>query len=457
MSVVTIDYDKLSKISKSASNAASEMNDYIDALTKKVTKKYSDITGGASSKTSSSEYYVNHKISKLKEKKEYYSNFSEAVTKFSKNAKEADKQVAKQIKSSTYDFVETHDYIEVNWWTELKEFFIDLKNACPLFEAISAIIGATIDEFKNLFADLKHWYKCGGGKEVIGVVLAVAGAVAAVVLAVVAIVTAAGFFAICAAIAAVITAVNAIYNVYSSAKSLKSKLKGDPGWAKIYGDQDTVQDALRQTNFGNGILNKISFVGAGVIDTVKTFCDVMVIINSVKNVCNTVKEIKAYANRSQTRGFGDVFKMYLKNEKNYNNKSVRDYIKDRVSKKDPLKQLDNKISSLKDTVQIIKSGSDKAKTLKEISKLERLKDIKDVGDLYKKAADVSGKLYDYTIGGNFSLKEFGKDIADEVVGKFKTTDIMNKGWKLYKGNIKSLVNDYRGYRANSKRGYRYTY
>lgn len=426
MSSVKIDYNKLSTISKNASNAASKMQDYIDDLTKKVSNKYSGITGGASTKTNNSEYYVNQKISQLKKKKGYYSTFSKAVSTFSDKAQDIDRDVAKTIKASKDQFIDKHDYIDVNWWTELKEFFIDLKNSCPLFEVIGNLIDKTIDGLRDLWADLKYWYKCGGGKEIIGVVLAVAGAVTAVVLAVCACVPPiCGIVAVCAAIAAVITAINAIYNVYSSTKALESKLNGDPAWAKIYGDRDTVQDELRQRNFGDGMLNKLSYIGAGAIDIVQTVCDVVLIVNSIKNVCNTVKEIKAYANRSRTREFKDVLKMYMKNEKNYKGLKVRDYIQSRVNKLDPLKQ---------DTYIV--------------------KEIKKGASTVKSWFDSGEKIINYTIGGEFSFNNLAKDLGKRVADNFNSGKTINKVLKL-RNNITSMNSTYNGYNANYSKGYSY--
>ena len=172
MSSVTIDYDKLSTISRNANSAASRMNDYINDLTKKVTGKYGEIAGGSTSKTQNSEYYVNQKISQLRAKKDQYTSFATAVNSLSAKAQDIDKDVAKKIRASKDQFVDKHDYISTDWWTDIKNWFIDLKNSCPLFNAIGQLIENTITELKNLWADLKYWYKCGGGKEIIGVVLA---------------------------------------------------------------------------------------------------------------------------------------------------------------------------------------------------------------------------------------------------------------------------------------------
>lgn len=221
MSSVTIDYEKLSTIAQNADNAVSRMND----LTQNVISKYGGITGGATTKTQNSEYYVNQKISKLKEKKEQYASFSTAVSSLCSNAQDIDRDVAKTITASTDQFIDKHDYISTDWWTDIKNWFIDLKNSCPLFNAIGQLIENTITELKNLWADLKYWYKCGGGKEFIGVVLAVAGAVAAVVIAICACVPPiCGIVAVCAAIGAVITAINSIVNVGTSIMANRPKI-----------------------------------------------------------------------------------------------------------------------------------------------------------------------------------------------------------------------------------------
>ena len=111
MSSVTIDYDKLSTISRNANSAASRMNDYINDLTKKVTGKYGEIAGGSTSKTQNSEYYVNQKISQLRAKKDQYTSFATAVNSLSAKAQDIDKDVAKKIRASKDQFVDKHDYI----------------------------------------------------------------------------------------------------------------------------------------------------------------------------------------------------------------------------------------------------------------------------------------------------------------------------------------------------------
>ena len=247
---ISLDYGHLDDIINEASEASSMMQDYIDDLSNKVVSCYGDVSGGSSENLSNSEYYVNNKIKALTAKKSTYSLFANNVSAFSKFASEKDDYVAKTISEAKKYFVDQHDYIKSDWWTSIKEWFIDLKNSCPLFDAIGNLINNIAEGISSLIDELVYWYKCNGGKEIIGVCFAYLGAIAAVVLAVLACVPPiCGFVAFCVLVGAVITAANAIYNIISSYHALDAINRDDPAWAKIYSDQDTIQDWLRNTDF----------------------------------------------------------------------------------------------------------------------------------------------------------------------------------------------------------------
>lgn len=418
MSTVVIDYDQLNSIAKNAEKAANKMNDYINDLTKKVSNKYSSIDGGQSGKTSNSQYYVNQKINKLRTKKTAYTSFATDVKNLSKCSKEIDKEVAKTINSSKDEFIDKHDYIETNWWTDLKEWFIDMKNKCPLFDAICNLIQGVIDNVSNLFRDLKYLYKCGGGKEIIGIALAILGAVAAVCLAIAACVPPiCGIVAVCTAIGAVLTAINAIVNVATSIAAKQAKDKGDPAWAKVYSDQDTAQDVLRQHRFKKGWMNKASYFAATGIDAVQLVCDVVAIYDGIKHVQNTFRELKKYANQSRTRNFGQIFKDYLFNKKNYKGEKMRDLI----SKRADIRTLRNyKATKAMSIAQYEKS----------LTKWQ--KNIKNIGKKISTGKDVLEKIGKILNGDKFSPSKTAKNIAKKFqIPKtvFKVYDIYDKNWK----------------------------
>lgn len=423
MSTVVIDYDQLNSIAKNADKAANRMNDYINDLTKKVSNKYFSLEGGQSSKTSNSQYYISQKLKSLRTKKSAYTSYATDIKNLSKRAKEIDKEVAKTINASKDDFIDKHDYIETNWWTDLKEWFIDMKNKCPLFDAICNLIQGVIDNVPNLFSNLKYWYKCGGGKEWIGFGLAIAGAVAAVLIAIASF-PVSGVIAACAAIGACIAAANAIVNVVTSKKAVDAKSKGDPAWAKIYGDQDTAQDVLRQTKFGDGTLNQLSIIAATSIDIVQLVCDVVAIYDGIKHVQNTFKELKKYANQSKTRNFGQIFKDYIFNKKNYAGKKMRTEI---ISKRADLRTLRNyKVTKAMSLKQYEKTLTDWQKFAKKLKK---------AGKTINTVKDVSQKVWDFVDGKNGFSTKTGIDIAKKIGKNFQIPktiiqiyDIYDKSW-----------------------------
>lgn len=279
MAVIELNYNTLSAVAGNVKNLAKQAEEYADNLSSGITRRFSNISGGASSYTSDANYYINKKISDLRAKSDSYSRMSTQMTKFAEKAKRIDKEVATLLANNQEKFLTTHEHLRIDdWKAALLNWLVDLKNSCPLFELIGNAINAIGTELSGLLDNIRHWFKCEGGKELVSFVLAIGGAVAMVLL-FVASLPASGFFAICAAIGAGIAAVNAIANVITSYKAMKAD---DPAWAKIYGDQNKLSDILRETNFGNGFLNRLSYGVASLWDTAEIFCDVVNILNLAK-------------------------------------------------------------------------------------------------------------------------------------------------------------------------------
>lgn len=307
------------------------------------------------------------------------------------------------------------------------------------------MIENTITELKNLWADLKYWYKCGGGKEIIGVVLAVAGAVAAVVIAICACVPPiCGIVAVCAAIGAVIAAVNSIVNVVTSIKAKRAKDNGDPAWAKIYGDQDTAQDVLRETNFGDGTLNRLSYGAATTFDVVQTVCDIVAVYDGLKNIKNVFKEIKVSAQKGKV-SFGKRLKQYLFNSDSYMKGSDGKALKwrDVLQKRGKIRTLrTDSIMYRATTARTIAQYDDSLSNAKKIAG-KITKYAKHGSNIVK----YSQKFFDYTLGGEASWQKIGADIGNGISKKFKLTDTLSKLYDLKEKNWGSLKNDYNGFRG----------
>jgi hypothetical protein len=72
-----------------------------------------------------------------------------------------------------------------------------------------------------------------------------------------------------------IALVNAENNIRTTKKAINAAQMGDPTQALIYSRQDKFSDVLRQTNYNNGLGNRMSYIGAELLDMTETFCAVV--------------------------------------------------------------------------------------------------------------------------------------------------------------------------------------
>lgn len=283
MSALILNYSELSRVSSYADSVAKKAESYADTLNRKVYNKMDSVTGGMNESLSSASYYVNAKISELREKKTAYSNFAKQVTNLVSEARRIDKEVAKTIANNKKEFIKSNPQLKINdFKASVINWLVDVKNSCPLFEMIGNGMNRLGQFFSSAVDNIKYWYKCQGGKEVIGLAGAIVGVVISVAV-FVATIPASGFLAVCGSIGAAITAINAATNVGTSLVSLISAKSGDPAWAKIYGDQNTLADFLKNKRFKTSLGNKISYVVADVVNGVEIFCDLVNIVSAVKN------------------------------------------------------------------------------------------------------------------------------------------------------------------------------
>lgn len=298
MAALVIDYDSLTKVANSASSLAKKAESYADDLTNKILNKFSNVSGGSTTYTSEAKYYVRQKISALQAKQASYSGLSRQITTFIDSAKRIDQQVEKMIANSQEKFLDKHEHLRIDdWKAKLLNWLVDLKNKCPLFELIGNALRDIGTALSDMLANIKYWYKCEGGKEIVSFILAIGGAVAAVLL-FIATIPASTFVAACAMVGALITAVNAIWNIGTSYKALRAAQNGDPAWAKIYGDRNKVTDSLRAYNFNSGLANRISYLSASIVDGVELFCDIVNIVHLVGQMKSKFRFIQNYFDKN---------------------------------------------------------------------------------------------------------------------------------------------------------------
>lgn len=298
MSAFVIDYDELVKIATHSNDLAKKASDYANDLTRKVAKRVETVAGGMNGILSSAKYYVETKVAELEKKKTSYENLAKDINHLIATARRVDKEVATAIANNQETFLKSNEHLRIaDWKADLINWLTDLKNSCPLFEMIGNIRAAIENGLSSLMDNIKHWWKCEGGKEIIGFIAAIGGAIIAVAL-FIATLPASGFFAICAAIGACLAAINAITNVVTSCASMIKAINGDPAWAKIYGDQNKLSDWLRQTNFKSEFWNRTTNFLANTADTVQLFCDVVCIGKLITDLGSKFNFIHNFFNKN---------------------------------------------------------------------------------------------------------------------------------------------------------------
>ena len=299
MSALIIDYSELQTIATNATSLASKAENYCNELNSNVYSAFGSVTAGVNDVLSSAMYYVAAKQKSLTEKAEEYARFAGNVCTLIEHAKQADQDVATKIENNQEDFLKKHSEIQAAEGIEafLLNLFVEVKNACPLFEIVADCYIAVFDTLDSAFDALKYFYECGGGKELLKIVLAVAGAVLAVAafIAVFPISMALSlgtFISICGLIGAGIGVINAATNIVTSVQALNSRVNGDPAWASIYDNQDKLSDVIRGTNFGNGTINKWSNRIATGLDITEVACNTIFIFGSLGTIAKRTYDVK---------------------------------------------------------------------------------------------------------------------------------------------------------------------
>ena len=305
MAELTIDYDNLQGIIDSANTLAVKAESYYESLQNDVINSFGGVTAGVNDVLESAQYYVNAKKQQLADKANEYATFAKNVGVLMVHAKQADLDVATKIENNQEDFLKNHSEIKAAEGIEafLLNLFVEVKNANPLFEIVADIYVYAFDKLTDAFEFLKYWYRCEGGKEWLELAATVVIGVALVVIAVATIIATfpltcallslEGIAGIASCIGAGMAAFDGVADIFAAGFSVYSAENGDPAWAKIYGDTNSLSDAARLYNFGNKNLNKASMLFADGWDITETACDVINICYSGQKLLTKGKDLFA--------------------------------------------------------------------------------------------------------------------------------------------------------------------
>jgi hypothetical protein len=288
-------YGDLSRAISNTNKLADELDDYCDSLSRRVQSKMYSVEGGMSSALNTADYYINSKIMDLRTKSSNARNLSQKINELLSTAKRVDSDVKTTIESNQKDLFSKHAELRPsNAQLYLTSFLSDMKKVPILGTLIRSgeEIGKGINDLKNV---IRYWYKCEGGKELVGIVLSVASVMLAVVavIAAVAALTFTSIFVAIVGIAGIIGALikyqNAVTNVVTSIQAYNSAIGGHPGQAKIYAGQDKLSDVLRDRNFHDKTKNRNSNIAATSLDITETVCDVISIVGGISETWKNLK------------------------------------------------------------------------------------------------------------------------------------------------------------------------
>ena len=298
--ILALNYGDLSNTISETNKLANELGQYCDNLSRKVQQKMYSVEGGMSSALSSADYYVNTKIKQLRTREGNARTLSSRTQILLDTAKRVDSDVENTINANQKAFFKRYPKLKPSklqhTWIS---FMCDMKKVPVIGWLIKGKeeLDSAIDQLKK---DIKHWWKCDGGRELImnclDIVVKIGLAIAAVVTAVTAVTAlifatvvtgGAVLFAVAACVAAVIAVVNAAVNVSTSVQAIVASNSGDPAMSKIYSKRDTLAQVLREENFHNRFLNKLSNVGAIILELAEAFTGVILLIQSLGKIAGS--------------------------------------------------------------------------------------------------------------------------------------------------------------------------
>lgn len=302
MATIAISYSCLSTAASDARNISSRMDSYGSKITSAVTNKFNSLSGSDDyGYISAASRYASQKISNLSSQSSKASSFASRLDDFVTKAKQADKNVASNIKSTGQSYVGKRSFWQkVGDWL-YNTFCVDLANSNALTKLIGNCLKSIADKASDVVGDIVNWFKYKDGKYVWNIVTAIAGVVAACVSAVVAvaaIVTSGAVLAIVLSIAAAvasvivlgITIINAAFSIDNNAKALQiyhDHEEGETaniGQARYYGNIEGFSDAMKKYDMGDAQANQNWETAGTVVDNIETVCEIIIAINGFANL-----------------------------------------------------------------------------------------------------------------------------------------------------------------------------
>jgi len=300
--VLALRYGDLSSTVSEANKLATEIDQYCNDLSSKVQQKMYAVQDGMSAALNSADYYVKAKISQLRTKAANARELSSKTQILHDTANRVDNNVKTAIEANQKNFFNKNPELRPSkTQLFLTSFWCDLKNV-PLIGGLFRAGEEFVSAIAELTKEIRYWWECGGGQELItnlvDIVVKIGLAAAAVLTFIGLALSGAGIVVLIAAgVLAAIAVINALVNVGTSIQAIQAGA-GNPAMSRIYSQRDTLAKVLREENFHNSFLNRLSNVGATLIEATELICDVIMIAYDLKDTFKSLKKFFTAQNRN---------------------------------------------------------------------------------------------------------------------------------------------------------------
>lgn len=301
MSEVYIHYGNLEDSIQQSGKVRDEISNYMAEIKRRITTPISDLPGSDSSGYASTAASLAwNKINALSNKTSRFVSYENAVSRLISTAKDTDAYVSNRIETISDMYIEDR-----NWFQQVGDaiynfFCVDLANKWEFTRTISDLAKKGQDKLKEVFTDVRDWFKYGDGKYWANI----GGAIASSLLSVAALIGAIVSFPVtgtaamiiatvslaCAVVSTIITFVNVNATVQNNIKALDLS-EDNPGAARYYGNVDSLSEEWNRTDMGGAAANLAYDIGGTVIDTAKGLADTGQVLCNIANL-GVVKDFR---------------------------------------------------------------------------------------------------------------------------------------------------------------------
>lgn len=310
MASLTLRFDSLNSAAGCAGRAAGSLDDYVNALRRRVASPLERLPGPDDQGNAGAALdAVNAKIDRLNSGADRLRRFSGDLRAFVQTAQAADKAVADDIDGTTASYLPKRA-----WYQQIGDFLYDtfcvkIPNANAFTHLLASSVKWADARIDAVISDTADWFAHGDGRYIwkgIGQVLGTVATVALAVIAIASIPVTGGLslvvvLAIIGAVAASVSATIALANLMPAlthdVEATILSRQHQPGKAYFVGGEDTVTKWVNRTDFGDAAQNNsgaIRFLQK--LDTVKAVSDAVsavvggvTLLGGVKGVANVTE------------------------------------------------------------------------------------------------------------------------------------------------------------------------